>query len=84
MKLNKITSVIPMSQEEKGICMNTPYISVQKMFEIVNKTIAEYDKLRTDGKSVHEQKVGLVGRIVATKIKNNLMKEINNQQQSFD
>ena len=64
--------------------MNTPYISVLKVLEIVNKTVVEYDEMSRNGKNNHEKKVGHYGRTAAIKIKNNLIKELKAQGGFFD
>ena len=64
--------------------MSMPYISTGKMLEIVNKTVVEYDEMSRNGKNNHEKKVGYYGRTAAIKIKNNLIKELKGQGQSFD
>ena len=60
MKSNK-NSVINLMNEEKAISMNMPYVSVQKILEIVNKSIDEYERMYKNGKSSHEKKLGLRG-----------------------
>jgi len=64
--------------------MNTPYISVLRVLEIVNKTVAEYDNLSRNGKNNHEKKVGHYGRTAAIKIKNNIIKDIKEREGSLD
>lgn len=73
-----------MNQKEKAICMNTPYISVLRVLEIVNKTVVEYDEMSRNGKNSHEKKVGHYGRAASIKIKNNLIKDIKEKESNFD
>jgi hypothetical protein len=72
------------NQKEKAICMNTPYISVLKVLEIVNKTVVEYDEMSRNGKNNHEKKVGHYGRSAAIKIKNNIIKDIKGREGILD
>ena len=64
--------------------MNTPYISVLKVLEIVNKTVVEYDEMSRNGKNNHEKKVGHYGRSAAIKIKNNIIKDIKGREGILD
>ena len=64
--------------------MNTPYISVLRVLEIVNETVVEYDEMSRNGKNNHEKKVGYYGRTAAIKIKNNLIKDIKEKESYFD
>ena len=73
-----------MNAQEKAICMNTPYISVLKVLEIVNKSINEYDELYNNAKNSHEKKVGRIGKLVSIKIKNNLIQDIKDRESNFD
>ena len=64
--------------------MNTPYISVLRVLEIVNKTVVEYDEMSRSGKNNHEKKVGHYGRTASIKIKNNLIKDIKEREGNLD
>ena len=64
--------------------MNTPYISVLRVLEIVDKTISEYDELYRNGRNSHEKKVGRIGKLVSIKIKNNLINDIRQRERGFD
>ena len=64
--------------------MNTPYMSVLRVLEIVDKSINEYEKLYTNARNPHEKKVGRLGKLVAIKIKNNLIKDIKEREGYLD
>jgi hypothetical protein len=69
---------------EKAVCMNTPYISVLRVLEIVDESINEYDRLYKNGRNGHEKKVGRIGKLVSIKIKNNLINDIKQREGNFD
>tara|TARA_B100000287_G_scaffold435457_1_gene503867 strand:+ start:335 stop:556 length:222 start_codon:yes stop_codon:yes gene_type:complete len=73
-----------MNEQEKAVCMNTPYISVLKVLEIVNESISEYDELYNNARNSHEKKVGRIGKLVSIKIKNNLIQDIKKKEGNFD
>jgi len=64
--------------------MNTPYISVLRVLEIVDKSINEYEELYSSAKNTHEKKVGRIGKLVSIKIKNNIIKDIKEREGHFD
>ena len=70
--------------EEKAISMNMPYVSVQKILEIVNKSIDEYERMYKNGKSSHEKKLGLRGALIAKKIKNDIIQSLKRDSRLFD
>tara|TARA_Y100000310_G_C20663509_1_gene806133 strand:+ start:223 stop:444 length:222 start_codon:yes stop_codon:yes gene_type:complete len=72
------------NQQEKAVCMNTPYISVLRVLEIVDKSINEYDKLYAEARNSHEKKVGRLGKLVSIKIKNNIINDIKQREGDFD
>jgi hypothetical protein len=72
------------NQKEKAICMNTPYISVLRVLEIVDETVNEYDKLYAEARNSHEKKVGRLGKLVSIKIKNNIINDIKEREGLFD
>ena len=73
-----------MNQQEKAVCMNTPYISVLRVLEIVDKSIIEYDKLYAEARNSHEKKVGRLCKLVSIKIKNNIINDIKGREGYFD
>ena len=64
--------------------MNTPYISVLRVLEIVDESINEYDELYKNGRNSHEKKVGRLGKLVSIKIKNNIINDIKQREGDFD
>ena len=73
-----------MNQQEKAVCMKTPYMSVLRVLEIVDETINEYDELYNNGRNTHEKKVGRIGKFVSIKIKNNIINDIKRREGGFD
>ncbi len=73
-----------MNPREKAVCMNTPYISVLRVLEIVDETISEYDELYKKARNGHEKKVGRLGKLVSIKIKNNIINDIKQREGDFD
>jgi hypothetical protein len=53
------------------------YISLQRAVGIVDKAVDEYKELYKNGGTPHERRVGRIGMLIGIKIKNNLIKEIN-------
>jgi len=72
------------NQKEKAICMNTPYISVLRVLEIVDESINEYDPLYAEARNGHEKKIGRLGKLVSIKIKNNIINDIKSRESRLD
>jgi len=64
--------------------MNTPYISVLRVLEIVDESINEYDKLYAEARNGHEKKIGRLGKLVSIKIKNNIINDIKSRESRLD
>jgi len=64
--------------------MNTPYISLQTAFQVIDEVANEYDVLAREGKSSDEKHVGRVGLTSALKIKKGLITEVKKRERNFD
>ena len=64
--------------------MNTPYISLQTAFQVIDEVANEYDKLAKDSNNADERRVGRVGLTSALKIKKGLIAEVKKRERNFD
>jgi len=64
--------------------MNTPYISLQTAFQIIDKIANEYDKLAKNSNNADKRHVGRIGLTVALKIKKGLIAEVKRRERIFD
>jgi hypothetical protein len=64
--------------------MNTPYISLQAAFEVIDKVVNEYDSLIYGANTPEEKHVGRVGLTAALKIKKGLLRAAKERERDFD
>ena len=64
--------------------MNTPYISLQTAFQVIDEVANEYDLLAKKGDNADEKRVGRVGLTSALKIKKGLITEVKKRERNFD
>lgn len=64
--------------------MNTPYISLQTAFQIIDEVANEYDLLTKESNNADERQAGRVGLTAALKIKKRLLAEVKKRERNFD
>ncbi len=69
--------------KEQGLCMKVPYLPTEKVLDIVNEVINEYNVMLKNKTNPHEQKVGRHGAMAALKIRKELLKEISKRDSMF-
>ena len=69
--------------KEQGLSMKVPYLPTEKVLDIVNEVINEYNLMFKNKKNAHEQSVGRYGPMAALKIKKDLLKEISKRDSMF-
>jgi len=64
--------------------MNTPFISLETAFKVIDEIANEYDVSSREGKDFNEKLVGKIGLISALRIKKSLISEAQKRERSFD
>jgi hypothetical protein len=64
--------------------VNTPSISLQTAFQVIDEIANEYDILAREGKGSDEKHVGRAGLTASLKIKRGLMADIKKRERGFD